>query len=202
MEREHLAWHAAGHAFAAIIWEFQVQKLSLDGFSGSDLADSEGAQRLDQYTMIRFPDSSVPAGWFRHTIMERLMYIAIAGPVAELRHRDRPCVLENVIDFTDDWKQAWHASGFLRSDETQRMELLARNVQSSYAVVLYDRWEFYSRVVAHLMEQGSMSGEEVHAAFAHMKTTDEARENRIERPRRPFRYPDKAEVYDGPPFAP
>lgn len=202
IERENLAWHVAGHACAAIIWDFQVHKLALDGFSDADLADREGAQRLDKYTMLRFPHPSSPAGWFQHTIMERLMYIAVAGPVAELQHRQLPCVLENVVDFTDDWKQAWHASGFLRSDETQRLELLARNVQSSYAVVIYDRWNFYSKVVAQLTEQGRMSGEEVHAAFDQMLAADEARDNRVERPRKRYRYPDKAEVYDGPRFAP
>ncbi len=30
--REHLAWHVAGHAYAATMCGFPVHKLSLDGF--------------------------------------------------------------------------------------------------------------------------------------------------------------------------
>ena len=37
--REHLAWHVAGHAYAATMCGFPVHKLSLDGFSEADLAD-------------------------------------------------------------------------------------------------------------------------------------------------------------------
>ena len=45
--REHLAWHVAGHAYAATMWGFPVHKLSLDGFTEADLEERGDAQRLD-----------------------------------------------------------------------------------------------------------------------------------------------------------
>ncbi len=107
IERENLAWHVAGHAYAATMCKFPVHRLSLDGFSEADLADRGDAQRLDEWTMVRLPDCQGPVVTYQHTrTMEGLMGIAVAGPAVELLHRNLPCVLPNVQQFTDDWAQA------------------------------------------------------------------------------------------------
>ena len=48
--REHLAWHVAGHAYAATMCGFPVHKLSLDGFTEADVANRGDAQCLDPCT--------------------------------------------------------------------------------------------------------------------------------------------------------
>ena len=175
IELENRAWHVAGHAYAATMCEFPVHKLSLDGFSESDLADRGNAQRLDEWTMVRVPVCRGLPGGFGHTLaMECLMGIAVAGPAVELLHRNLPCDLPNVQQFTDDWAQAWKAAGFLRNDAASRINLLSRWIHSCFQVVFYGASEFYSRVVPQLLERGTMTGDEVQAAWGHMKAVEEA----------------------------
>ena len=151
--------------------------------------------------MVRPPVCQGPVGTYQHTLaMERLMGIAVAGPAVELLHRKLPCVLPNVQQFTDDWAQAWKAAGFLRSDEAPRLNLLSRWIQSSFAVVFYGASEFYSRVVSQLLERGSMTGDEVQAAWDHMKAVEEASRSRpVSRRRRVMDEPDDPEAW-GPTF--
>ena len=51
--REHLAWHVAGHAYAATMWDFPVHKLSLDGFTEADLADRAKETASDWESKLR-----------------------------------------------------------------------------------------------------------------------------------------------------
>jgi hypothetical protein len=152
----------AGHAYAAMSHGCRVHKLSLNGFSASDLENRENAKCLDAWTMIEPPRSIRPVGTFQYThAMEQLMHIAIAGPVVELSHRRLPCVLENVRQFTDDWHQAWTAAGYLYEDETMRLQLLRRRIHNSPAVVVYGLSEFYGIVTHQLLEQGILSIEQL-----------------------------------------
>lgn len=102
-EREHRAWHLAGHAYAATMFGFSVHKLCLEGFSKADLAARGDARCLDEGTMIHVPVCWRPIGSREHLVtMERLMSIDLAGPCAELLHREIPCVTPNVQQFTVD----------------------------------------------------------------------------------------------------
>lgn len=199
-ERENLAWHVAGRAYAATMYKFPVHKLSLDGFSEADLQDCGDAQRLDPWTMIRLPVSRGPVGTFHHTLtMEYLMTIAIAGPAVELLHRKLPCVLPNVQQFTDDWAQAWNATGFIWNDESSRLNMLSRWVSNS-PTVIFQGWpsKFYSRVVSQLLERGTMTGEDVQAAWEHMKAAQEESDRRPEPRRRPIEYVNESDVCPWP----
>lgn len=140
---------------------------------------------LDEWTMIRVPVCSRPIGSFEHTLaMEHLMSIAVAGPCAEFLHRQIPCALSNVQQFTIDWSQAWNAAGFIWSDETSRLNLLARWIHSSEAVIFHGVQEFYTRVVPQLLERGTMTGDEVRAAWGQLKAAEEANRSRRESRRR------------------
>lgn len=166
--REHLAWHVAGHAYAATMCGFPVHKLSLDGFSEADLADRGEAQCLDPCTMIRIP------AWAEQPDLsnfengrQALLSIAIAGPAVELLHRRIPCVIQNVEQFTDDWSQALNAAESLWPDENVRRSCLERWVQGSLAVLFSG--SFYDDVVPQLLDRGVMTGSEVEAAWDRMK---------------------------------
>ena len=177
--REHLAWHVAGHAYAATMWDFPVHKLSLDGFTEADLADRGDAQRLDPCTMICIPDwTKVPGPHAFAQGREALLSMAIAGPAVELLHRHIPCEVPNVEPFSDDWTQALKAAESLWPDENLRRSILDRWVTSSMAVV-YSGWPgaFYEVVVPRLLDQGVMTGSEVQAAWDQMKAR-EAESNR------------------------
>ena len=182
--REHLAWHVAGHAYAATMWDFPVHKLSLDGFTEADLADRGDAQRLDPCTMICIPEWTAVPGQHAFTEgREALLSIAIAGPAVELLHRQIPCVVPNVEQFTDDWTQALKAAECLWPDEDQRRFNLDRWVTSSMAVCFYETGPFYESVVSRLLDRGVMTGSEVQAAWDQMKAREADYERRQARTR-------------------
>ncbi len=177
--REHLAWHVAGHAYAATMWGFPVHKLSLDGFTKADFRDRGAAQCLDPCTMICIPKwTAVPGPHAFARGREALLSIAIAGPVVELLHREIPCVVPNVEQFTDDWTQALKAAESLWPDEDLLRFNLDRWVTSSMAVE-YSGWSgaFYEVVVGQLLNRGVMTGSEVQGAWDQMKAR-EAESNR------------------------
>jgi len=177
--REHLAWHVAGHAYAATMWGFPVHKLSLDGFTEDDLADRGDAQRLDPCTMICIPEwTAVPSQHAFAQGREALLSMAIAGPAVELLHRQIPCVVQNVERFTDDWTQALNVAECLWPDEDLLRFNLDRWVTSSMAVE-YSGWSgvFYEVVVGQLLDRSVMTGNEVQAAWNQMKAR-EAESNR------------------------
>ena len=176
--REHLAWHVAGHAYAATMWGFPVHMLSLDGFTEADLADRGDAQRLDPCTMICIPEwTAVPGPHAFARVHEALLSMAIAGPAVELLHRQIPCVVPNVAPFTDDWIQALKAAERLWLDETLRRSILDRWVTSSPSVYFCETGTFFENVVPQLLDQGVMTGSEVQAAWDQMKAR-EAESNR------------------------
>lgn len=176
--REHLAWHVAGHAYAATMWGFPVHKLSLDGFTEADLADRGDAQRLDPCTMICIPEwTAVPGPHAFAQGREAVLSMAIAGPAVELLHREIPCVVPNVEQFTDDWTQALKAAECLWPDEALRRSILDRWVTSSQSVYFCETGTFFENVVPRLLDQGVMTGSEVQAAWDQMKAR-EAESNR------------------------
>ena len=188
-EREHLAWHIAGHAYAATMCGFPVHTLSLDGFSEADLKDRGDAQMLDEWTLLRPPESPATIGTYRHTLaMERLMSIAVAGPAAELLHQKLPCILPSVQQFTADWNLAWNAAGFIWNDDVPRLNMLSQWIHSSEAVIFHGVQEFYTRVVPQLLERGTMTGDEVQATWDQMKAAEAASQSRPVRRRRRVLY--------------
>lgn len=199
-ERENRAWHVAGHAYAATMVGCPVQKLSLDGFSEADLQDRGNAQCLDEWTMVRtgWPG---PIGTHQFTLaMEDLMSIAVAGPAAELQHRQIPCTVPSVRQFGFDWAQAWRAAGSIWNDEASRLDLLAQWIHRIYAVIFDGASEFYSPVVSQLLERGTMTGDEVQVAWHQMKDTAGASLWRSER-RRPIQdFYDDYELNGRPPL--
>jgi hypothetical protein len=171
--REHLAWHVAGHAYAATMWGFPVHKLSLDGFTEADLADRGDAQRLDPCTMICIPEWTAEPGPHAFArVHEALLSMAIAGPAVELLHREIPCVVPNVEQFTDDWTQALKAAERLWPDEDLRRFNLDRWVTNSMAVYFCETGKFFANVVPQLLDQGVMTGSEVQAAWDRMKARE------------------------------
>ncbi|WP_437193937.1 hypothetical protein [Planctomicrobium sp. SH527] len=168
--REHLAWHVAGHAYAATMYGFPVHKLSLDGFTEADLANRGDAQRLDPCTMICIPEwATVPGPHAFAKSREALLSMAIAGPAVELLHREIPCVVPNVEQFTDDWTQALNVAESLWPDENLRRSILDRWVTSSQSVYFCKTGSFFESVIPRLLDRGVMTGSEVQAAWDQMK---------------------------------
>lgn len=171
----------------AMGYGFDVEKLSLTGFSESKSVDQqEDVQQLDECTMIHLPEMLHPQGTFPHTqFMERLCHIALAGPIRELIHKKQSCSLDAVQQYEHDWKQAWTAAGHLWSDEAERIQFLAREVQRGEAFLgqAFSN-EFTLPLVERLLDQGQMTAEEIRAGWDEMEAANERRLSRPYRKRR------------------
>ena len=110
-------------------------------------------------------------------VHEALLSVAIAGPAVELLHREIPCVVPNVEQFTDDWTQALKVAECLWPDEDLRRFNLDRWVTNSRAVYFCETGSFFENVVPRLLDQGVMTGSEVQADWDQMKAR-EAESNR------------------------
>ena len=186
-EMDHRAWHIAGHAYAAMIFGFPVHKLAIDRFSDADIEQRGTAQCVDAWTMIRVPHWHGPMGGRDHArVMEGLMSIAVAGPCAELLHRDIPCEMSLVEQFPIDWQQAWKSAGFLWPEEPVRRSWLERWIQSSFAVIFHGAQEFYTSVAEKLLEEGTMAGDDVQTAWNRLKAAQARSRSRRETWRRPL----------------
>ncbi len=102
------------------------------------------------------------------------MSIALAGPCAELLHREIPCVTPNVQQFTVNWAQAWKATRFVWKEETWRLNQLSQWIHSALAIIPDGLLDFYTPIVALLLERGKITGVEVQAAWDQLKATEEA----------------------------
>lgn len=181
-DKTSTAWHVAGHAFMAMGYGFYVEKLSLEGFSQTGTIDRhERAQRLDEWTMIQLPEMLHSPATFQHTqFMERLCHIALAGPIRELIHRRQPCSVDAVQQHEHDWRQAWAAAGHLWSDEAERLQFLAREIQRAEVLLgMTFSNEFTWPVVQQLLDHGQMTAAEVRASWEEVEV---ARERRLSQP--------------------
>ena len=182
------AWHVAGHTYMAMGYGFDVLGLSLAGLSQPTATDRhDGAQRLDAWTMIRLPELLHPPGTIQHSqFMERLCHIALAGPIRELLYQRRSCSLDAVQQHEHDWKQAWASAGHLWSDNGERIQFLAREIQRGEAFLgMSFSNEFTSPVVRRLLDEGRMTAVEVREVW---DQAEAAKERRLSRPYRKRRY--------------
>lgn len=181
-EREHLAWHIAGHAWAATESGFPIHRVALDGFSEADRAHRGDAGQLDQFTMIRPPADFGPAGTYEHIhAMQRLMVIALAGPLFELNHRQLPGAIPNLQQFEDDWLQAWTAAGVQFPNERERMDFIAWRVgHISSDIVKPQPTSFCERLVPQLLDRGTLAAAEVQATFDEVRRKPRAKRSRVQ----------------------
>jgi hypothetical protein len=159
------AWHIAGHAWLAVRCGFRVERLSLDGFTEAERdAAHASAQRLDEWTMLRIPESPLPPGTFEHTnFMQDLCHIALAGPISELLYLRQTSTVSSVEQYKHDWKQAWKAARWVFRDETARRWWLGRTIQQGHTYIgLEFASYFMSPLVEQLLEQRSLDTDEVH----------------------------------------
>ena len=168
----------------AMGYGFRVERLSLTGFSDFGSVDRhERSQRLDNWTMLRLPEMLHPRGTFPHTqFMERLCHIALAGPIRQLINQRRSCTLDAIQQHEHDWLQAWTAAGHLWSDEAERLQFLAQEIQRGEAFLgMSFSNEFTSPVVRRLLDEGRMTATEVREVW---DETEAAKERRLSRPYR------------------
>jgi len=98
MDEQLTAFHEAGHAYAAIYVGARVQSVTIDP------DNDDGPNRFGDTVIL----------WNRQRFSQRDMaekaaWVALAGPVAEMIHRQQPFHPALVAEWQQDWETAFEA---------------------------------------------------------------------------------------------
>ena len=155
------ARHVAGHATIAMAAGVDVELLSIEDRTDFTV-DRDGARFIDKGTMLHIP-YHWPTELFKQSkFAETLIRIALAGPCAEMVHRDEPCSVDTIQEDDVDWQQAWNTAKRLWSDENRRLKYLALEIQRVERFLQHDQYlATVGQLVQELLHYGTLSGKQV-----------------------------------------
>ena len=131
------AYHEAGHAFMAIYLGGEVQAVTID----PDRDD--GPARYGDIRIVWEPGQ-----YSDRELVENLVRVALAGPVAEMIHRGEPLHPGFVAEWASDWSAAWQAAASLHTNEKRRLAYLERTTTQLYRTMERDdHWAALAAVV-------------------------------------------------------
>ncbi len=113
----------------------------------------------------RFGDTQIE--WDRHRFdrrefYEKLVLVALAGPVAEAIHRQEEFHPGFVAEWADDWQQAWKAAAELVSEQKPRLRYIEKMTAQLYHELNQDHaWAALAAIVDHLLAHERLEGEEI-----------------------------------------
>lgn len=143
------AYHEAGHAYMAIRSGARVRSITID----PDWDD--GPERYGD-TQIRWPKKRLS----ERELREKVILVALAGPVAEMIHTGDPYHPGLVAEWAADWQQACDAALLLFPDERARMAYLEQTSIQLYHLLNQNRhWEAIAMLVDHLLAHETLDAE-------------------------------------------
>ena len=149
---EITAYHEAGHAFAAVYFGARVCSVTIepDWDDGPD----------------RFGDTRIEWDHFQFTqreLHQKMIFVALAGPAAEMVHSGDPYHPGLVAEWKTDWDLAWEAAVPLEVDQQKRLALLEQVSIELYRLFSRDNiWPGLAAVVDHLLACETLEGDAVH----------------------------------------
>ena len=150
------AYHEAGHAFAAVTLGARVRLVTI----APEFDD--GPKRYGD-TQIEWDHCDASDS----EIAQRLVLVALAGPVAEMIYSGEPYHPGFVPEWTSDWKLAWQAADAMMSDQRQRLALLEQATAQMYRLFKTDaNWAALAAIVDDLLAHETLEGEQVHDIVA------------------------------------
>ena len=132
---EETAYHEAGHAFLATYLGGRVRSLTIE----PDRDD--GPERFGDAT-IEWRRDRMSTREFH----EKLVLVALAGPVAEMLYRGEPLHPGYVAEWVEDWRLAWRAAELLVADERRRLAFLEDVTRQVYQ--MFDQTEAWAAIAA------------------------------------------------------
>jgi hypothetical protein len=159
------ARHVAGHATIAMAAGVDVELLSIED-RRVFIVDRDGGRFIDGGTMLHIPNHWPRTLYKQSKFAETLIRTALAGPCAEMVHRDEPCSVDVIQKDENDWRLAWNTARRLWSDEDRRLEYLAREIQRVERFLQHDQYlAAVGQLVQELLHHGTLSGEQVREVF-------------------------------------
>ena len=148
-DEERTAYHEAGHAFAAAYAGGRVLSVSI----APDWDDGPS----------RYGDTQVAWSRGRFTardLAEKLVLVALAGPVAEMIYRCEPFHPALVAEWSEDWRQAWSEAAPIVADELRRTRWLESRVVGLHGLLSDDtHWEAIAGVADHLLAHETLEAD-------------------------------------------
>lgn len=138
---EETAYHEAGHAFVAAYAGGRVLSVTI----APDWDD--GPQR--------FGDTQVAwsrARFGQRELAEKLVLVALAGPVAEMIYRGEALHPALVAEWSDDWRHGWDEAAVVVNDPARRTRWLEDRVRGLHGLLSDEtHWEAIAGVADHLL---------------------------------------------------
>ncbi len=143
------AYHEAGHAFIASYAGGRVLSVTIapDWDDGpARYGDTQVAWRRSEFK--------------KRELADKLVLVALAGPVAELIYRGEPWHPAVIAEWADDWSQAHHEATPFVHDLLQRTRWLERLVKQLHELLSDDRhWDAIAGIADHLLAHETLEQE-------------------------------------------
>lgn len=145
------AYHEAGHAFMAICVGARVRSVTIE--PDWDDRPARHADIQVEWPLDHFTDRE---------LHEKMVQVALAGPVAEMIHSGEPYHPGFVAEWAADWKAAWEAAAPLIPAERKRLAYLEQITARLYQLLNRDdHWAALAAIVDNLLAHETLDGEVV-----------------------------------------
>lgn len=145
------AYHEAGHALMAICAGARVRSVTIE----PDWDDGP-ARYAD--IQVEWPLDAIS----KRDLQEKAVWVALAGPVAEMIYRGEPYHPGLVAEWRSDWLLAWEAAADLHASQRERLAYLERTSIRLYRLLNRDdHWAALAAIVDHLVAHETLEGDEV-----------------------------------------
>jgi ATP-dependent Zn protease len=145
------AYHEAGHALMAVYLGARVKSVTIepDWDDGPErYGDAQVEWRSGELT--------------DRELCEKLILVALAGPVAEMIHSGEPYHPGFVAEWLADWKTAWEAVARLIPTERKRLAYLEQTTLKLHRLLQQvEHWAALAAIVDNLLAHETLEGEDV-----------------------------------------
>lgn len=153
---EETAYHEAGHAFMATY---------LGGLVNSVTIEPDRDDGPERFGDVRIEWRGGPMN--TKEFQNKLLLVALAGPVAEMIYRGEPLHPGFVSEWADDWRRAWEAAEWIHSDERKRLTFLEAAAGELHRLLRRDEhWAAIAALADNLLAHETLDKEEIREILA------------------------------------
>lgn len=148
---EFTAYHEAGHALVALMTGANVHSVTID-------PDWDDGPRRYGDTRIEWP--LPPSG--DPELVEKAVFVALAGPVAEMIYSGEPFHPALVPEWKSDWQNAWQAAASVLPDDRARLQWLEQTTRILHQMLSReDCWAALAAISDHLLAHETLESEQL-----------------------------------------